>query len=159
MKLFKKLILSLCALMLLGMITSCGGGAGGGEPSGDGYKVVYNGQILDDDLDIDEINMYIYCCQLEEDTDYSINHSTKTITLTASGKTKIDAYESAMISGESYSFKYGDMTFMSIPAGLLTAYLSTMNLVSGTDYTRNDSEHTITLTDTGYAKITGLGES
>ncbi|MBR4790896.1 MAG: hypothetical protein IK024_08420 [Treponema sp.] len=153
MKLFKKLILSLCALMLLGMLASCGGGAGGGEPSGDGYKVVYHGQIVNNDLDEDEMNMYISCCQLVEGTDYSINQSTKTITLTDSGKTKIDAYESALVSGELYDIKYNGGTLVQIPEGMLDMFLTNMNLVQNTDYTRDDSAHTITLTASGFEKL------
>ena len=48
MKLFKKLILSLCALMLLGMLASCGGGgAGGGDNSSSAsYYLSYDGTIF-----------------------------------------------------------------------------------------------------------------
>ena len=154
MKLFKKLILAISMLLLLGMITSCGGGAGG-EPSssGDGYKVVYNGEIIADDLDEVEIQMYVTYCGLVEYTDYSIDQSTKTITLTATGKTKVDNFENAMTSGVVYTIKYNGGTLTQIPEGMLSSFLNSLGLVSGTDYTKDDTEHTVTLTDSGFEKL------
>ena len=156
MKLFKKLILALSMLLLLGMITSCGGGAGaGGGPSssGDGYKVVYNGEIIADDLDEVDLQMYVTCCGLVEYTDYSIDESTKTITLTATGKTKVDAFENAMTSGVVYTINYNGLTLTQIPEGMLSYFLSDLGLESDTDYTIDDTEHTVTLTESGFAKL------
>ena len=136
MKLFKKLILAISMLLLLGMITSCGGGAGG-EPSssGDGYKVVYNGSIIADDLDEEDIAMFAFYYNMQTPDDYSIDQSSKTITLTDDGMAK---FNNAMAS---YTFVYNDAPVITAPGMMLSLMLS--GYVAGTDYIRNDTTHTI----------------
>ncbi|MBO7583602.1 MAG: hypothetical protein J6T20_07405 [Treponema sp.] len=136
MKLFKKLILALSMLLLLGMITSCGGGAGGGpSSSGDGYKVVYNGSIIADDFDEEDIAMFTFYYNMQTPEDYSIDQSSKTITLTDDGMAK---FYNAMAS---YTFVYEGNPILTAPGMMLSLMLS--GYAAGTDYIRNDTTHTI----------------
>ena len=149
MKLFKKLILSLCALMLLGMLASCGGGAGGGEPSGDGYKVVYNGTIVMDDLDEEDIAMFQLFYNMQSPEDYSIDQGTKTITLTSDGMAK---FNNAF---ETYTFVYNNGTILTTQGMMLPLVL--YGYTEDTDYERDDTQHIITVKSEGlYNSITTI---
>ena len=149
MKLFKKLILSLCALMLLGMLASCGGGAGGGEPSGDGYKVVYNGTIVMDDLDEEDIAMFQLFYNMQSPEDYSIDQGTKTITLTSDGMAK---FNNAF---ETYTFVYNNETILTTQGMMLPLVL--YGYTEDTDYERDDTQHIITVKSEGlYNSITTI---
>ncbi len=152
MKLFKKLILALSMLLLLGMITSCGGGAGaGGGPSssGDGYKVVYNGSIIADDFDEEDIAMFTFYYNMQTPEDYSINQSSRTITLTDDGMAK---FNNAMAS---YTFVYKGKTILTAPGMMLSLMLS--GYAAGTDYIRNDTTHTIEIkNDNLYSDLTTI---
>ena len=139
MKLFKKLILAISMLLLLGMITSCGGSGAGGGPSssGDGYKVVYSGSIIAEDIDEEDIAMFTSFYNMQTPGDYSIDHSSKTITLTDDGMAK---FNNAMAS---YTFVYDGNTILTAPGMMLPFLL--YGLEYEEDYTQNDTTHTITI--------------
>ncbi len=189
MKLFKKLIVALSVLLVVGMLAACsdgnsnsGGGNGGGgktntvnnggntnNSSTDGYKVVYNGETIYPEEEGDplmsetavqnSISMY----GLTETTDYSIDQSTKTVILTKSGYDKMkemeDLLELIMNGSEEdimnaitmYTIMYHGEEVTEIPEILLPRYKSILE--EGEDYTINDSTKTITLTDKGMAKM------
>lgn len=195
MKLFKKLMVALSVLLVIGMLAACSDGNkddgddantktntvnDGGNSSNntsDGYKIVYNGKILvsedgedeDEPMSWEEAQAMIKAMKLEETTDYTVNHTTKTITLTKSGYDKGEAMEKAMENAMSqlgddddidlssvYTVKYNGKTVTTVPEALLPMYA--LMLEEDTDYTIDESTKTITLTDAGYEKMSGDDE-
>ena len=70
------------------------GGGSSETPVAGEYKVVYEGVAVMEGLTLEAANAMATEFGLIENTDYTINNETKTITLTASGMAKVEAAES-----------------------------------------------------------------
>ena len=149
MKLMKKLMLALSVLLVVGMLAACSGGAGDDDKKSDTWTIMYNGRVYVDDLDDEELQSGIQYMDLKTPADYTINQSTKTVTLTDAGYAKVRAFEEA-IEGEEYSIVYNGTEIVKLPA-IVVASIGEL-LEEGTDYTINESTKTITLTESGYTK-------
>lgn len=68
-----------------------GGSTGEVKPVAGEYKVVYGDVVLIPGLTLEEANAWATECNLVKDTDYTINETAKTITLTAAGMAKVEA--------------------------------------------------------------------
>ena len=148
MKLFKKLMVALSVLCLVGMLAACGGGAGG-TSANDKWTIVYSGEVYADDLTWADVQEGIDAMDLVSPDDYTVNQGTKTVTLTASGYAKVEAFENEMKS-DMYTVIYGENVLATIPAAAIPYYEAM--LIEGEDYTINESTKTITLTASGMAK-------
>jgi len=153
MKLIKKLMLALSVLLVVGMLAACSDGAGDDDKKSDTWTIMYNGTVYADDLDYEDIQSGIQYMNLETPDDYSINESTKTVTLTDAGYAKVEAFEEAM-EGEEYSIVYDGEEIMTLPAYVVASMGEFLEV--DTDYTINESTKTITLTDEGYEKASVL---
>ena len=168
MKLFKKLMAALLVLMIAGMLASCGGGNSDSGGKGD-WKIVYNGRTYIDDLTYADIQDGIEEMELVETTDYTIDQSAKTVTLTSSGYAKVEAYEEEYAQGGGNGGVSGTgewkMEYDGFPLGTnmswsqVQAALKGMKLIETTDYTINESTKTVTLKDAGFAKVMTSGGS
>lgn len=165
MKLFKKLMAALLVLMIAGMLASCGGGNSDSGGKGD-WKIVYNGSTYIDDLTYADIQDGIEEMELVETTDYTIDQSAKTVTLTSSGYAKVEAYEEEYAQGGEnggvsgtgeWKMVYGGNTYANgLTWDAVQTGITSMSLVENTDYTINQSTKTVTLTDSGFAKLMGF---
>ena len=155
MKLFKKLMVALSVLCLVGMLAACsdGNSDNNGGGSGGGWVIMYDGEVYQDGLTYDDIQEGIEWMNLETPADYTINQSTKTVTLTDAGYAKVEAFEEAM-EGEEYSIVYDGEELMKLPAYVVANMGEFLEV--GTDYTINESTKTITLTDEGFEKASVL---
>ena len=161
MKLFKKLMVALSVLCLVGMLAACsdGNSNNNGGGSGGGWVIMYDGEVYLDGLTYDDIQEGIEWMNLETPADYTINQSAKTLTLTDDGYAKVEAFEENEMSengegnttGDTYAVMYRGKKVMDIPAAAVSYYQ--LLLIEGTDYTVNESTKTITLTDAGMAKM------
>lgn len=108
------------------------------------WTIVAAEEVYDDEYYID--NMLIFnMIGLNKTTDYTIDIDTLTITVTESGMEKIqDA--TWTISYPDGGFEATELEFM------LLDFYESFGLVDG-DYTKDDAAKTITLTDSGWAKV------
>ena len=151
MKLFKKMMIALSVLCFVGMLAACSNGNsnnnGGG--SGGGWVIMYDGEVYLDGLTYDDIQEGIEGMNLETPADYTINQSPKTLTLTAAGYAKVEAFEEAM-EAEEYSIVDNGTEIVKLPAYVVASMGELLE--EGTDYTINESTKTVTLTESGYTK-------
>ncbi len=172
MKLFKKLMVALSVLLVIGMLAACSDGSKSKTATREGWDIYYNGQSIlgepeedDEPMTWEDVQRGITMYGLTEGTDYSVNQSSQILTLTKSGYDKIEAIDNAMSqlgddddtdSSSVYTVKYKGSTLTTIPEALLPTYA--LILEEDTDYTIDESTKTITLTDAGYAKMGGDDE-
>ena len=173
MKLFKKLMVALSVLCLVGMLAACGGGAGGGEGNGGNpggstgseYTIVYGddnlGTIFDEDFA--EFSMFF-----EERQDYTLDG--KTIRLNTNGYTKFGVINTLFTMMEDptsmdpstlYTVVYDengdgsndpDEIVMMLPESILPGFVQMVGLSTPEDYTIDETNKLITLTASGYQK-------
>ena len=171
MKLFKKLMVALSVLLVIGMLAACSDGSKSKSATREGWDIYYNEQSIlgepeedDEPMTWEDVQMGITMYGLTEGTDYSVNQSSQILTLTKSGYDKMEAMENAMENAMSqlgddddidsssvYTVKYNGTTVTTVPEALLPMYA--LILEEDTDYTINESTKTITLTAAGYAKM------
>lgn len=172
MKLFKKLMVALSVLLVIGMLAACSDGSKSKSATREGWDIYYNGQSIlgepeedDEPMTWKDVQMGITMYGLTEGTDYSVNQSSQILTLTKSGYDKIEAMDNAMSQlgddddtdpSSVYTVKYKGATLTTVPEALLPTYA--LILEEDTDYTIDESTKTITLTDAGYAKMGGDDE-
>ena len=82
---------------------------------------------------------------LTVDADYTMDNGTQTITLTADGWEKLQPWTVLDSQGNEV------MTFESLKEA--EDFASTFDLTEGDDYSKDDAENTITLTESGLAKV------
>lgn len=168
MKLFKKLMVALSVLLVIGMLAACSDGSKSKSATREGWDIYYNGQSILGEPEEDEkpmtwedVQMGITMYGLTEGTDYSVNQSSQILTLTKSGYDKMEAMENAvddLMNGEDSSDTYSVTYSAGEPPEEMTenefkAYTLMFGLTAGTDYTKDTSAKTITLTASGAAKI------
>ncbi|WP_303920448.1 Ig-like domain-containing protein, partial [Treponema berlinense] len=146
------------------------GGSGSGDSGSTGgtgeYKVVYNGEPIDEGTyTLEEAKALANKYELAEGTDYTIDEANKKIVLTDTGMQKVAAAmgggsgEGGETGGSTggtgeYKVVYGDITIAEdLTLEAATAMAEHYGLVETTDYTINTETKTITLTDSGMKKV------
>ena len=158
-----------------------GGNNGGSGKPGEGttYVVIYNGKIIEESLPESKWSYGVEKVKLEEGADYTMKGNE--ITLTDSGYQKVlpllgdsggdggqevippvpdvpgygeGTMYTVTVAGEPLKDENGKV--VKIPAAALSGFAQKYGLVENTDYTI--SETTITLTESGFNKLSGAGE-